>query len=41
MLSYPNVIYEYFDPSNGLEFMKLMSLNEQEQDRVLVNLAAK
>lgn len=41
MLSYGDIIYEYFDPSKGLEFMKLMSLNEQEQDRVLVNLATR
>lgn len=41
MISYANVIYEYFDPSNSAEFNKLMTLNENDQDRVLVNLASK
>lgn len=41
MISYANIIYEYFDPSNSSEFNKLMSLNEADQDRVMVNLASK
>lgn len=42
MISYNDIIYEYFDPSNSSDFMKLMSIHEQdEQDRVLANLATK
>lgn len=41
MISYANIIYEYFDPSNSSDFTKLLSLNEQEQDKVMVNLATK
>lgn len=42
MISYNDIIYEHFDPSNSSDFMKLMSIHEQdEQDRVLANLATK
>jgi len=41
MIKYADIIYEYFDPSNSTEFCTLMNLNEEQQDRVLANLATK
>lgn len=41
MIKYADIIYEYFDPSNSREFCTLMNLNEEQQDRVLANLATK
>lgn len=41
MISYGNIIYEYFDPSKSTEFRKLMSLDEADQSRVMANLAGK
>lgn len=38
---YADIVYEYFDPSNSTEFRTLMNLNEEQQDRVLANLATK
>ncbi len=38
---YADIVYEYFDPSNSTEFRALMNLNEEQQDRVLANLATK
>lgn len=38
---YADIVYEYFDPSNSTEFCTLMNLNEEQQDRVLANLATK
>lgn len=41
MITYENMIYEYCDINDSMGFVKLMSLNEAEQSRVMANLAGK
>ena len=41
MITYEKMIYEYCDVNDSTGFVKLMSLNEADQSRVMANLAGK